>query len=91
VRGGGRALADGAVIVSPRSTAALSASAEIVPMRQDEHIQEIAEYSQMGWQKSSRQNVRAHVEAVIGRFKRVALRSRTDETEATESPSPPGL
>ena len=41
----------------------------------------------MGWQKSSGYNVRAKVEAAIGRYKRVigdALRSRTDETEATE-------
>ena len=41
----------------------------------------------MGWQKSSDYNVRAKVEAAIGRYKRVigdALRSRTDKTEATE-------
>jgi hypothetical protein len=41
----------------------------------------------MVWQKSSGYNVRAEVEAAIGRYKRVigdALRSRTDETEATE-------
>ena len=41
----------------------------------------------MGWQKSSSYNLRARVEASIGGYKRVigdALRSRTDETEATE-------
>ena len=41
----------------------------------------------MGWQKSSGYDVRAKVEAAIGRYKRVigdALRSRTDKTEATE-------
>jgi hypothetical protein len=41
----------------------------------------------MGWQKSSGYNLRARVEAAIGRYKRVigdALRSRTDQTEATE-------
>jgi hypothetical protein len=41
----------------------------------------------MGWQKSSGYNLRARVESSIGRYKRVigdALRSRTDETEATE-------
>ena len=50
-------------------------------------IQEIAVHGRMGWQKSSGYNVRAKVEAAIGRYKRVigdALRSRTDETEATE-------
>ena len=41
----------------------------------------------MGRQKSSGYNLGAKVEALIGRYKRVigeALRSRTDETEATE-------
>jgi hypothetical protein len=41
----------------------------------------------MGWQKSSGGNLRAKVEAAVGRYKRVigdALRSRTDQTEATE-------
>jgi SHS family lactate transporter-like MFS transporter len=55
--------------------------------RRDQHIQEIAVQGRMGWQKPSGYNVRAKVEAAIGRYKRVigdALRSRTDETEATE-------
>jgi hypothetical protein len=41
----------------------------------------------MGWQKTSGYNLRAKIEAAIGRYKRVigdALRSRTDQTEATE-------
>jgi hypothetical protein len=78
---------DAAVIVPPRSTAALSASAETAPTRRDQHVQEIAMHGRMGWQKSSGYNVRAKVETAIGRYKRVigdALRSRTDETEATE-------
>ncbi len=78
---------DSAVVVPPRSSAALSASAGIAPTRRDQHIQEIAERGRMGWQKSSGYNVRAKVEAAIGRFKRVigdSLRSRTDETESTE-------
>ena len=57
------------------------------PTRRDQHIQDIAVHGRMGWQKSSGYNVRAKVEAAIGRYKRVtgdALRSRTDETEATE-------
>ena len=76
-----------AVVVPPRSTAALSASTVTSPTRRDEHIREIAVHGRMGWQKSSGYNVRAKVEAAIGRYKRVvddALRSRTDETEATE-------
>jgi IS5 family transposase len=78
---------DAAVIVPPRSSAALSASAGTAPTRRDQHIREIAGHGRMGWRKSSGYNVRAKVEAAIGRYKRVigdALRSRTDETEATE-------
>jgi hypothetical protein len=78
---------DATVIVPPRSTAALSTSVVTAPTRRDKHIQEIAGHGRMGWQKSSGYNIRAKVEAAIGRYKRVigdALRSRTDETEATE-------
>ena len=78
---------DAAVIVPPRSTAALGAPAGTAPTRRDQHIQEIAERGRMGWQKTSGYNVRAKVEAAIGRYKRVigdALRSRTSKTEATE-------
>ena len=78
---------DAKVIVPPRSTATLSASAGIAPTRRDQHIREIAEHGRMGWQKSSDYNIRAKVEAAIDRYKRVigdALRSRTDKTEATE-------
>jgi hypothetical protein len=78
---------DAAVIAPPRSTAALSASAETAPTRRDQHIQVSTMHGRMGWQKSNGYNVRAKVEAAIGRYKRVigdALRSRTDETEATE-------
>jgi hypothetical protein len=78
---------DAVVIVPPRSTAALSVSAGTAPTRRDQHIQEIDEHGRMGWQKSSGYNVRAKVEAAIGRYKRViggSLRSRTDKTEATE-------
>jgi hypothetical protein len=41
----------------------------------------------MGWQKASGYNLRARVEATIGRFKQVigdGLRSRTDQRRATE-------
>src|ERR1700739_4725543 len=78
---------DAAVIVPPRSTAVPSAAAETAPTQRDQHIQEIAEHGRMGWQKASGYNLRAKVEASIGRYKRVigdVLRSRTDETEATD-------
>ena len=47
----------------------------------------IAERGRMAGQQVSGYNLRAKVEASIGRYKRVigdALRSRTDQTEATE-------
>ena len=78
---------DAAVIVPPRATAVPGPSATTAPTQRDRHIQEIVAHGRMGWQKSSGYNLRAKVEAAIGRYKRVigdALRSRTDQTEATE-------
>jgi Transposase DDE domain len=78
---------DAAVIVPPRAGAVASASAESAPTQRDRHLQMISERGRMAWQKASCYNLRAKVEASIGRYKRVigdALRSRTDQTEATE-------
>ena len=78
---------DAAVIVPPRATAVPGPSAATAPTQRDRHIQEIVEHGRMRWQKSSGYNLRAKVEAAIGRYKRVigdTLRSRTDQTEATE-------
>jgi hypothetical protein len=58
---------DAAVIVPPRSTAAPGASAETALTQRDQHIQEITSHGCMGWQKSSGYNLRARVEAAIGR------------------------
>jgi len=76
-----------AVIVPPRGGAVASASADTTPTQRDRHLRMIAERGRMAWQKASGYDLRAKVEATIGRYKRVigdALRSRTDETEATE-------
>jgi hypothetical protein len=78
---------DAAVIVPPRATAVPGPSATNAPTQRDRHIQEIVAHGRMGWQKSSGYNLRAKVEAAIGRYKRVigdTLRSRSDKTEATE-------
>ena len=78
---------DAAVIVPPRAGAVASASAETAPTQRDHRLRMIAERGRMAWQKASGYNLRAKVEASIGRYKRVigdALRSRTDRTEATE-------
>jgi hypothetical protein len=76
-----------AVVVPPRAGAVASASAKTAPTQRDRHLWMIAERGRMAWQKASGYNLRAKVEASIGRYKRVigdALRSRTDRTEATE-------
>jgi hypothetical protein len=78
---------EAAVIVPPRSTAALSQAAETEPMQRDRHLQCIAEKGRMGWQKASGYNVRSRVEAAIGRYKQVigdGLHFRKDERRATE-------
>ena len=78
---------DAAIIVPPRAGAVANASAETTPTQRDRHLRMIAERGRMAWQKASGYNLRAKVEASIGRYKRVigdALRSRTDQTEATE-------
>jgi hypothetical protein len=78
---------DAAVIVPPRSSAVPSKTAETAPTQRDRHLQLIAERGRMGWQKASGYNLRALVEADIGRWKRVigeALRSQTDARQATD-------
>jgi hypothetical protein len=78
---------DAPVIVPPRSSAVPSKAAETAPTQRDRHLQLIAERGRIGWQKASRYNLRALVEADIGRWKRVigeALHSQTDGCQATE-------
>lgn len=78
---------DAAVVVPPRAEAVLSDTAETAPTRRDRHLQQIAEMGRLGWQRTSQYNLRALVEAQIGRFKQVigaALRSHTDAAQATE-------
>ena len=60
-----------AVIVPPRSSAVPSATAETAPTQRDRHLHTIAERGRMGWQKASRYNLRALVEAAVSRYKRV--------------------
>src|SRR5271165_5928397 len=62
---------DTAVIVPPRSSAVPSKTAETAPTQRDRHLQLIAERGRMGWQKASGYNLRALVEADIGRWKGV--------------------
>ena len=78
---------EAAVIVPPRSTAAMSDMAETKPTQRDRHLQDIAEKGRLGWQKVSGYNVRSRVEAAVGRYKQVigdGLHFRKDERRATE-------
>jgi hypothetical protein len=56
---------EAAVVVPPRSTAVLSASAETDPTQRDRHIQVIAEQGRMGWQRASGYNARAGAEGTM--------------------------
>src|SRR6195952_831060 len=78
---------DAAVIVPPRITAVLSATADTAPTQRGQHLDCIARKGRAGWQKASGYTRRAKVEAAIGRWKQVigdGLRSRTDERRTTE-------
>ena len=72
---------DADVVVPPRSTA------DTDPTQRDRHLQYIAEHGRMAWQKSSQYNVRALVEALFSRWKRVigdGLQFRTEDRRNTE-------
>jgi Transposase DDE domain len=78
---------DAAVVVPPRRDAVPSTTAETDPTQRDRHLQLITERGRMGWQKATGYHRRALAEAAVSRYKRVigdALRSRTDDRQATE-------
>src|SRR3954467_1435257 len=80
--------AEAAVVVPPRATAVLSASAETDPTQRDHHIQAIAEQGRMGWQKTSGYNARAGAEGAMSRYKRIigdTLRSHTRPVQEVET------
>src|SRR5918993_1282550 len=80
--------AEAAVVVPPRSTAVLSASAETDPTQRDRHIQAIAEQGRMGWQKTSGYNARAGAEGTMSRYKRIigdTLRSHSRSAQEIET------
>jgi hypothetical protein len=80
--------AEAAVVVPPRATAVLSASAETDPTQRDRHIQTIAEQGRMGWQKTSGYHARAGAEGAMSRYKRIignTLRSHTRPAQEVET------
>jgi hypothetical protein len=83
---------DAAIIVPPRAGAVASASSETAPTQRDRHLRMIAERGRMAWQKASGYNLRAKVEASIGRYKRVigdALRCALTRPRRPRLPSLP--
>jgi transposase len=79
---------EAAVVVPPRSTVVLSASAETDPTQRDHHIQVIAEQGRMGWQRTSGYNARAGAEGTMSRYKRIigdTLRSHTRPAQEVET------
>ena len=80
--------AEAAVVVPPRATAVLSASAETDPTQRDRHIQTIAEQGRMGWQRTSVYNARAGAEGAMSRYKRIigdTVRSHTRPAQGVET------
>src|SRR3954453_14414523 len=78
---------EAAVVVPPRTSAVPSEAAATAPTQRDRHLELIAERGRRGWQKATGYNARAKAEAAVPRYKRVigdALRSRTDDRQATE-------
>jgi hypothetical protein len=78
---------EAAVVVPPRASAVPSETTATAPTQRDQHLELIAERGRMGWQKATGYNARAKAEAAVSRYKRVigdALRSRTDDRQATE-------
>jgi transposase len=79
---------DAKVVVPPRVDAVFSATAGTAPTQRDRHIQDIATKGRAGWQAARGYNLRALVEAQIGRYKAVigqALRSHTEAAQAIEA------
>jgi hypothetical protein len=80
--------AEAAVVVPPRSTAVLSASAETDPTQRDRHILVMAEHGRMSWQRTSGYNARAGAEGTMSRYKRIigdTLRSHSRPAQETET------
>ena len=68
------------VIIPPRSSAVLGASASDVQHQRDRHIRAIAEKGRMAWQKATGYGRRSLIETAIGRYKSIIgsrLRART--------------
>jgi Transposase DDE domain len=79
--------AEAMVVVPPRATAVLSASAETDPSQRDRHIQVIAGRGRMGWQQTSGYNARAGAEGAMSRYKRIigdTLRSHSRPAQEIE-------
>ena len=79
---------DAAVVIPPRATAVLSATAETALTQRDRHIQTIAEKGRLGWQKAVGYGKRSLVEVAMLRYKTLigrCLHARILPTQKTEA------
>ncbi len=75
---------DAAVIIPPRATAVLSATAGTAPTQRDRHIQMIAETGRLGWQRAVGYGKRSLGELAMLRYKVLAGRSLRARSLATQ-------
>ena len=77
-----------AVIIPPRATAVLGASADTAPSLRDRHIQTIQEKGRRSWQRAVNYGKRSLVETAMFRYKTVigrGLRAWTLPAQKTEA------
>ncbi len=80
--------ADATVVIPPRVTAVLRATAATEPTQRDRHIQSIAERGRLGWQKQTGYGKRSKAETAMARYKRIVgdhLHARTLTGQQTEA------
>ncbi|EWY35876.1 hypothetical protein N825_32570, partial [Skermanella stibiiresistens SB22] len=79
---------DAAVIISPRSTAVPSDTAETAPTQRDRHVEMIGERGRLEWQRAVNYGKRSLAEVPMFRYKKVigrSLHARTPPTRKTEA------
>lgn len=59
------------VIIPPRATAVPGPTAATEPTQRDRHIQSIAEYGRLGWQRQTDYGKRSKAETAMARYKRI--------------------
>jgi len=77
--------ANAKIVVPPHKTAVCSSAGD---SQRDRHIRDIIEHGRIAWQKKNDYGLRAHVELVIQRYKRIigcAMKARVLAQQKTEA------